>query len=87
MLEKVQEKLYQRIKNDLLDKMNTEVPFKYFLINWFPKQNIPDKDFTRALLDFDKKYNLDHIIILNGKGAMAVRFWWKKNRISENDDA
>ena len=84
MLEKAQERLFEKIKKGLLDKTSLEVSFRYFLINWFPKQNISDRGFTRALLDFDKKYDLDHIVILDGKGAVAVRFWWKKRRLKEN---
>jgi hypothetical protein len=83
MLEKIQEKFYKKIREGLLDQTSVEIPFKYFLMERFPNQQVPDKDFTRALLDFDKKYNLDHVIILGGKGAVAIRFWWQKGRIME----
>ena len=87
MLEKIQEKFYKKIREGLLDQTSMEIPFKHFLIEWFPNQRVEDRDFTRALLDFDKKYNLDHIIILSGKGAAAVRFWWQKDKIVEENDA
>jgi len=87
MLEKIQEKFYKAIREGLLDQTSMEIPFKHFLMEWFPNQNVSDKDFTKALLDFDKKYDLDHIVILNGKGAMAIRFWWEKGRITEGKDA
>ena len=84
MLEKTQEKFYKKIREGLLDQISIEIPFKYFLMEWFPNQRVEDQVFTRALLDFDKKYNLDHIIILSGKGATAIRFWWQKNILVEN---
>jgi len=87
MLEKAQENLFKKIKEGLLDKTSVEVSFKYFLHEWFPKQQISDKDFTRALLDFDDKYSLNHIVILDGKGAVAVRFWWNKRRVPEKVNA
>jgi len=87
MLEKAQEKFYKSIREGLLDQTSVEIPFKHFLMEWFPNQRVDDRVMTRALLDFDKKYNLDHIVILNGKGAMAVRFWWQKNRLVEGEDA
>lgn len=84
MLEKIQEKFYKKIREGLLCQIDVEIPFKYFLVEWFPNQRVDDQVFTRALLDFDKKYNLDHIIILSGKGAVAIRFWWQKNKLMEN---
>ena len=87
MLEKAQEKLFKKIKENLLDKTSTEVPMKYFLINWFPNQRVEDQILTKALLDFDRKYDLDHIVILSGKGAVAVRFWWQKRWIKEGKNA
>jgi len=87
MLEKIQEKLYQKIENELLNQINVEIPFKYFLTNWFPKQNVPDKDFTRTLLNFDKKYGLDHIITLNNGVPMSIRFWLKKRSLVEDKNA
>jgi len=86
MLEKIQEKFYKKIREGLLDQTSMEIPFKHFLMGWFPNQRVEDQDFTRALLDFDKKYNLDHIIILSGKGSAAVRFWWEKGRIQETNN-
>ena len=83
MLEKIQEKFYKKIREGLLDQTSVEIPFKHFLMRGFPNQRVDDQVLTRALLDFDKKYNLDHIIILNGKGATAIRFWWQKNRLME----
>ena len=87
MLEKAQEKFYKKIKEGLLDQTSVEIPFKHFLLRWFPNQRVEDQVLTRALLDFDKKYSLDHIIILNGKGSMAIRFWWEKGRITEGKNA
>lgn len=87
MLEKIQEKFYKKIRECLLDQTSIEIPFKHFLMGWFPNQRVDDQVLTRALLDFDKKYNLDHVIILNGKGAMAVRFWWQKDKLMEENDA
>lgn len=85
MLEKAQEKSFEIVKEGLLDKTSLDIPFKHFIHEWFPnKQRVSDKDITRALLDFDKKYDLDHLVILDGRGAIAVRFWWKKYRILEN---
>ena len=85
MLKKIQKEFYKVIREGLLDQTSVEIQFKHFLMEWFPKQQVPDKVFTRTLLDFDKKYNLDHIIILSGKGAVAVRFWWQKNILMENN--
>lgn len=88
MLEKTQEKFYKAIREGLLDQTSVEIPFKHFIHEWFPnKQRVPDKDITRALLDFDKKYDLDHLVILDGRGAIAVRFWWQKGRLMEGEDA
>jgi len=87
MLEKIQEKFYKKIREGLLDQTSVEIPFKHFLMEWFPNQRVDDQVFTKALLNFDKKYNLDHIVILSGKGAMAVRFWWQKDRIVEGENA
>ncbi len=84
MLEKTQEKFYKKIREGLLNQTSMEISFKHFLMGWFPNQRVDDQVFTQALLDFDKKYNLDHIIILSGKGAIAIRFWWQKNRLMEN---
>jgi len=87
MLEKVQERTFEIIKEGLLDKTSLEISVKYFLINWFPNQRVSDKILTEALMGFDKKYNLDHIVILNGKGVIAVRFWWQKHWVPEENDA
>jgi hypothetical protein len=87
MLEKTQEKFYKKIREGLLAQTSVEVPFKHLVIGWFPNQRVEDQVLTKALLDFDKKYNLDHIIILKGKGATAVRFWWQKGRIMEGKNA
>jgi hypothetical protein len=84
MLEKVQEELYQKIKEGLIDKTNIEIPFKYILQTWFPNQKISEKNFTRALLDFNYRYNLDNVIILEGNNPIIIRFWWKKYIIGEN---
>jgi hypothetical protein len=84
MLEKAQEVLFEKIKEGLLDKTSVEVPFKYFIFNWFPNQRVEDQVLTKSLMDFDKKYDLDHIVILDGKGAIAVRFWWQKRWITED---
>ena len=87
MLEKIQEEFYKIIREGLLYQTSVEIQFKYFLIEWFSKQSVEDRVFSRALLDFDKKYNLDHVIILGGKGPMSIRFWWKKGRIMEENNA
>ena len=87
MLEKVQERTFKEIKEGLLDKTSLEISVKYFLINWFPNQRVSDGVLTRSLMDFDKKYGLDHIIILSGRGAVAVRFWWQKDWVEEGKDA
>ena len=87
MLEKIQEKFYKSIRGGLLDQTSMEIPFKHFLMEWFPNQRVDDQVFTKALLDFDKKYNLDHIIILGSKGSMAIRFWWQKGKLMEENNA
>jgi len=83
MLEKIQAEFYKQIRKGLLDQTNVEIPFKHFVMQWFPNQRVEDRVLTRTLLDFDKKYNLDHIIVLSGKKPAIVRFWWKKGRIQE----
>ena len=82
MLEKVQEEFYKKIKEGLLNQTSVEVPFKHLLMGWFPNQRVDDKVLTKVLLDFNKKYNLDNIIILNNRGPIAIRFWWQKNRLT-----
>ena len=79
MLEKIQEEFYKQIRKGLLDQTSVEIPFKHFLMGWFPKQRIEDRVLTRALLDFDKKYNLDHIIVLSGKQSTEELFFTKRN--------
>lgn len=87
MLEKAQERTFKEVKEGLLDKTSLDVPVKYFLMNWFPNQKVSDKILTEALMGFDKKYDLDHIVILSGQGVVAVRFWWQKRWVKEGEDA
>lgn len=87
MLEKIQKEFYKQIRKGLLQQTSVEIPFKHFVMQWFPNQRVEDRVLTRALLDFDKKYNLDHIIILSGKKSAIVRFWWKKGRLVEESNA
>jgi len=86
MLEKIQEKFYKKIRKGLLNQTSIEVPFKNLVVGWFTNQKVDDQVLTNALLKFDKKYNLDHIIILNGRKAEAIRFWWQKGKIMEGGE-
>ena len=87
MLKKIQERTFEEIKKGLLDNTSLEIPIKYFLVNWFPKQRVSDEILTNALMAFDKKYGLDHITILSGKRVVAVRFWWQKHWVKEGENA
>lgn len=87
MLEKIQKNFYKKIREGLLHQISMEIPFKHLLIGWFPNQRVDDQVLTRALLDFDKKYNLDHIVVLDGGQAVMIRFWWQKDKLMEGEDA
>jgi hypothetical protein len=66
-----------KIKEALsLDRSGSiDVSIQEFGRAWFAGKRISDKEFTKKMLNFTKKYELKYLVVLNRGRPVAVRFW------------